>query len=141
FGDLPEWRLEDLYPAMDSAELKADLARAEEESIAFEKAYQGRIGAIATGAGARARLAEAVRAFEALEERLGRIASYAGLVHASDTTDPKRAKFYGDVQEKVTNASARLIFFSLEMNRVEDEALEKAMADPALGHYRPWIED
>jgi oligoendopeptidase F len=27
------------------------------------------------------------------------------------------------------------------LNRLDDAALDKAMADPALGHYRPWIED
>ena len=34
-----------------------------------------------------------------------------------------------------------MLFFTLELNRIDDAALEAAMADPALGHYRPWIED
>ena len=54
---------------------------------------------------------------------------------------PKRAKFYGDMQERITAASLHLLFFTLELNRVDDAALDAAMADPALGHYRPWIED
>ena len=54
---------------------------------------------------------------------------------------PTRAKFYGDVQERITAASLHLLFFTLELNRIDDAALEAAMADPALGHYRPWIED
>jgi oligoendopeptidase F len=67
--------------------------------------------------------------------------SYAGLVHAGDTVNPARAKFYGDIQEKVTAASLHLLFFTLELNRVDDAVVEAAMADPALGHYRPWLED
>ncbi len=63
------------------------------------------------------------------------------LVYAGNTTDPARAKFYGDVQERITAASLHLLFFTLELNRIDDAALEAAMADPALGHYRPWIED
>src|SRR5262249_38930706 len=55
--------------------------------------------------------------------------------------DPAIAKFYGDVQEKLTAASLHLLFFTLELNRVDDKTLEAAMADPALGHYRPWVED
>ena len=64
---------------------------------------------------------------------MGRLASYAGLVHAGNTVDPARAKFYGDVQERITAASSHLLFFTLELNRVDDALLEAAMADPALG--------
>jgi len=138
-GTLPEWNLDDLYPGMDSPTLIADLARAEADSIAFETAYKGRLADLAAAGGAK--LAEAVIAFEALEELLGRIVSYAGLLHAGDTIDPARSKFYGDVQEKITTASAHLLFFALELNRIDDALLETAMADPALGRYRPWVED
>ena len=64
-----------------------------------------------------------------------------GLLYAGDTADPVRAKFYGDMQERITAASLHLLFFTLELNRLDDAVLEAAMADPALGHYRPWIED
>ena len=63
------------------------------------------------------------------------------LVYAGNTTDPIRAKFYGDVQERITAISLHLLFFTLELNRIDDALLEAAMDDPALGHYRPWIED
>src|SRR6185503_11764631 len=46
-----------------------------------------------------------------------------------------------DMQERITAASLHLLFFTLDLNRLDDAVLEKAMADPALGHYRPWIED
>src|SRR5262249_32867748 len=72
---------------------------------------------------------------------LGRVASFAGLIHSGNATDPVRAKFFGDVQERITTSSSHLLFFSLELNKIDDEVLEKAMADPALGHYRPWIAD
>jgi oligoendopeptidase F len=137
FGDLPEWNLADLYPAMDAHELKRDLARADADSVAFETDYKGRLATLA----AEARLAEAVKRYEALEDLLGRLISYAGLVYAGNNTDPARAKFYGDIQEKITAASLHLLFFTLELNRLDDATLEGAMRDPALGYYRPWIED
>jgi oligoendopeptidase F len=46
--------------------------------------------------------------------------SYAGLVYAGDTTDPVRAKFYGDTQERLTAASSDLLFFTLELNRIDE---------------------
>jgi oligoendopeptidase F len=73
---------------------------------------------------------------------MGRIASFAGLYYYGDTTDSKRMKLFGDVQQKLTDANTPLIFFSLEINRIDDDVLEKAMAsNPAIGHYRPWLED
>src|SRR6478736_992064 len=54
--------------------------------------------------------------------------------------DRARAKFYADVQERITAASTHLLFFVLELNRIDDAKLEAAMQEPALGHYRPWLE-
>ena len=138
-GTLPEWNLEDLYPSMDSKAFKSDLAKAESESKSFNAAYRGKLEALAkknSGSG----LLEALQRYEALEELLGRIMSYAGLVYSGDTTDPARMKFYGDTQEKITAASSDLLFFELELNRLDD-ALAAKLAAGALKHYRPWLED
>src|SRR4029450_8477090 len=83
----------------------------------------------------------AIKRYEAIDERLGRLHSYASLVYAQNTTDPARAKFYGDVQERITAASLHLLFFALELKRIDDAQLENALRDPDLGHYRPGIED
>ena len=135
---LPEWNLADLYPALDAPEVARDLDRVDADCIAFEEAYKGRLADLARTAGG---LAEAVKRYEAIDDLVGRLVSYAGLVHAGDTTDATRAKFFGDVQERITAASTHLLFFTLELNRVDDALIEAAMADPALAHYRSWIED
>jgi oligoendopeptidase F len=138
---LPEWNLNDLYPGLDSPEIKRDLERADSDCLAFEKEFKGKLAQLAAGDGAGRALADAIRRYEAIDDRLGRLMSYASLVYAGNTTDPLHAKFYGDVQERITAASLHLLFFTLELNRVDDVQLENAMRDPALGHYRPWIED
>ena len=138
-GDLPEWNLRDLYPGLDSPEVRRDLDLADSECAAFEQDFKGRLAALAADGGGA--LAKAVARYEALDDRLGRLMSYASLMYAGNTTDPARAKFYGDVQERITAASLHLLFFTLELNRIDDAQLEAAMRDPALGHYRPWIED
>ncbi len=140
-GALPEWNLSDLYPGMDSPELADDLARVAREAATFEDKWKGRLAAEAAK-GANGRLGEAVRAFEALDELFGRIGSYAGLVYAANTSDPKRAKFYGDVQQKLTDASTHLLFFTLELNKIDDDLIDAALQqDARFGHYRPWVLD
>jgi oligoendopeptidase F len=138
---LPEWNLNDLYPGTDAPEVAADLAKGDAECIAFEETYKGKLAEIAASPDAGEKLAMAVKRFEAIEDLLGRVISYAGLVYTGDTTDPKRAKFYGDVQERITTASSHLLFFTLELNRIDDALIEKALTHPSFGHYRPWVED
>jgi oligoendopeptidase F len=140
-GALPEWNLSDLYPGLDSPEIKRDLEQADSDCAAFEQEFKGRLAALATGEGAGGALAAAVKRYESIDDRLGRLISYASLVYAGNTTDPVNAKFYGDIQERITAASLHLLFFALELNRIDDGQLDAAMRDPALGHYRPWIED
>jgi oligoendopeptidase F len=140
-GTLPEWNLADLYPSAESSELKADLEKSNELAIQFEQRWKGKLASEA-GKPNGGDLAESIKEFEALEELIGRIVSFAGLVYAGDTSDPKHAKLYGDIQQKMTDASTHLIFYSLELNRIDDAVIEKAMADnPAIGHYRPWLLD
>ena len=140
-GDLPEWNLDDLYDAPESPELKGDLEKAEEAADAMQESCAGKLDKILAGEDGGDALFETVRMFELLSDVMGRIVSYASLLYTGNTTDPKRQKFYGDIQEKITVISSKLLFFPLELNRLDDAALEAAMANSKLGHYRPWLED
>jgi oligoendopeptidase F len=140
-GAMPEWRLEHLYPSMGSRAYAADLKKAAEDAAAFAQAYRGKLDGMARSRDAAKKLNEAIQRFEALEDLMGRIMSYASLVYAGDTTDPAHGKFYGDAQEKITAASSDLLFFALELNRIDDQVLAAAMRKEPLKRYAPWLED
>ncbi len=140
-GKLPEWNLADLYPAIDAPEVTRDLDKLDADCVAFESAYKGKLAEKVAQSGGGEWLAEAIRSYEAIDDLAGRLASFAGLAHAGNTVDPAISKFYGDVSERITAASTHLLFFALELNRVDDTVIERAMAVPSLDHYRPWIED
>jgi oligoendopeptidase F len=140
-GKLPEWNLADLYSGIDAPEVARDLAKMDTDCVAFETDYKGKLAEYAAKDGGGRWLADAVRRYEAIDDLAGRLGSYAGLVHAGDSVDSAISKFYGDVSERLTAASTHLLFFALELNRVDDAVIERAMATPELGHYRPWIED
>lgn len=140
-GKLPEWNLADLYSGTDAPEIAHDLEKLDAECVAFEADYKGKIAERLATEGGGQWLAEAVTRYEAIDDLAGRLGSYAGLVHAGDSVDPVISKFYGDVSERLTAASIHLLFFPLELNRIDDAAMEKAMQAPELAHYRPWIED
>ena len=140
-GILPEWDLTHLYPSMDAPAFAADMERAASRALDFAGTYRGKLAAIAAQADASVALHKAVAAYEVLDDLMGRIMSYAGLVYSGDTTDPQRAKFYGDAQERITAASTELLFFTLELNRIDDAVLDAAASAPPLSHYKPWLDD
>ena len=136
FGNLPVWDLSDLYPGGDSPQFKADLEKAKADAARFEATYKGRLVEL-TKSG---RLIEAIRDSEALGDLSGRIGSFAFLQYAQKSTDPDRAKFMGDTNEALTNLSTKVLFFELELNRIEDADLEAAFArDEELARYRTWF--
>jgi oligoendopeptidase F len=139
--DLPLWDLSHLYPSQTSGTFQSDLEKAAADSLAFETKWKGKLTEAATLTGDQG-LSKALRELEALEDLLGRIASYAGLTYYSDMTNAENGKFFGDVQAKLTDLSAHLLFFALELNRIDDAVIDTSMdKDPALAHYRPWIVD
>ena len=134
--DLPEWDLSDLYPGRDSEPLARDLAQLADDAEAFRERYQGRLADLSGAA-----LGAAIETYEQLQEQSGRIISYASLVHAGDLADPEIGRFFQTMQERINTVSTTLLFFTLELNRLDDADLKAKEADPALTGYRPWLRD
>ena len=124
-------------PASTRRKSTRDLDKLDTECVAFETDYKGKLAEQTAREQGGEWLAEAVRRYEAIDDLAGRLGSYAGLVHAGDSVDPAISKFYGDVSERLTDASMHLLFFALELNRVDDAVIERAMQAPELGTLPP----
>ncbi|HEX4112681.1 MAG TPA: M3 family metallopeptidase, partial [Stellaceae bacterium] len=135
-GPLPEWDLSDLYSGPDAPELKSDLDGAAASADAFRDRYSGTLATLSGD-----ELGAAIAVFERLQDTLGRAMSYASLYYAANQEDPARGRFFQNIQERINAISTALLFFSLELNRIEDAALEEKLKSPALAHYRPWLRD
>jgi oligoendopeptidase F len=135
-GDLPTWKLSDLYSSPTGVDLDQDLKRAAEQADAFAKAYEGKVA----GLDGRT-LGKAVAAYETLSDLTGRIGSYASLYYAQNMADPERGSFSQNVSEKLTDIGSKLVFFRLEINKLEDAELAEKQKDPALAKYGPWLRD
>jgi oligoendopeptidase F len=140
-GDLPIWKLQDLYPSATSAAFKSDMEKAGKASLAFEEKWKGKLADAATKQGTDG-IGQALKEYEALDDIIGRLGSFAGLTYFSDTSSPANGKLYGDVQAKITDFSGHLLFFGLELNRIDDAVIDACMENDAVaGHYRPWLVD
>ncbi len=132
-GKLPEWDLSDLYTGEDAPELSRDLDWLQKECAGFAADYEGKLADLDADG-----LLTCVHRNEKINNIAGRIMSYAGLRYYQLTTDADRAKFLSDVQEKVTVFTTPLVFFTLEINRIEDATLDALFAANAdLARYKP----
>ena len=132
-GDLPEWDLSDLYTAEDAPELKRDLDWLEQACASFAADYEGKLATLdAKG------MLDCVLRNERISSIAGRIMSFAGLRYYQMTIDATRAKFMSDCQEKITNFTTPLVFFTLELNRLNDDHVAGLFAaSDELARYKP----
>ncbi len=135
-ADLPSWDLSDLYPGQDSQELKRDLDEAEAAAQAFAAHYAGRLPALGGAA-----VAGLIEEYERIDALLGRAASYAGLLFAGDSDDPAIGRFYQGINERVTQISSHLIFFTLELNQLDDDRIERLLEHEDLARWAPFLRD
>ena len=83
-GDLPVWDLTDLYAAPDAPEIAADLDWLTAECATFARDYEGRLAGLDA-----AGLLGAIRRWEAIQTRSGRLGSYAGLRYYQNDHRPR----------------------------------------------------
>ena len=132
----PAWDLGDLYRAADDPRIAGDLAAIESDATALEDEFKGRLPECDGD-----RLAVLLDRYEAIEDRIGRVFSFAQLLFAAHRDDPKVGQFYQGVQERVTAIGTRLLFVTLELNKLDDEVLASRVAASAgLARFRPWLD-
>ncbi len=136
-GTLPTWDLSDLYPSKDSDELEIDLNAAAEEAKIFASDYKGKVDSLDGAA-----IGAAITEYERHQERLARVMSFAHLVYAGNITDPEAGRFFQTMQEKVNDIATVLLFFELELRRIEEDDLDaKLKASKCLARFNPWLRD
>ncbi len=136
---LPRWNLTDFYQSIDDVAITKDLERADQLARQFAKEYENKFKSTNWSA---TDLATAIHQHESIEELLGKLISFSYLNYATHLTDATVVKFFQHIQEKVTAFSTHLIFFTLDLNNIDDDALAKAYSENAdLRRYKPWIDN
>jgi oligoendopeptidase F len=125
------WSLNDLYAGVDDPAVDADLDRSESLAQAFEDRYRGRVAGLSAP-----ELAEALDAYESLQEPVARAHVFADLLFAADTGDERHGALLQHVQERATAIRTRLLFFELEWVAVDDDVVATLLGDPALASRR-----
>ncbi|MCW5758565.1 MAG: M3 family oligoendopeptidase [Phenylobacterium sp.] len=137
---LPVWRLDDLYAGREDPRIAADMDRAEQLNGELAR-LEGRL--IAT----RARPAElggildrGVELYEQATNAMWGVGAYASLAASVARDDPAWSKFESDLRTRSARIASLSLFFTLEINRLEDDELEMALkAHKPAQRWRPWL--
>jgi oligoendopeptidase F len=134
--DVAVWDLSDLYDGSGDPTLTRDLEQARREAQSFHAGYAGRLAQLSG-----AELGTAIATYEAILERLHRLLSFAQLSFAGDISAPERGRFLQDIHERCNDISTETLFFTLELNKLDDVVIERQLEDPVAHRYAPWIRD
>ena len=124
------WDLNDLFAAADDPRIEEtlDACRAEAESFALR--FKGRLSALGGN-----ELLGALKELEEIQDALGRVAGYAGLLYAADSLKPEYQDLDQKVEQRATEIQNLLLFFDLEWLGLDDRTAERLIGDPALKNY------
>ena len=131
--NLPEWNLDDLYSSENDKNLTIDLKWLDKECTKFENDFKNKLSKLSAQ-----NFLKCILRYEKIQNISGRIMSFAGLRYYQSTTDPKRAKFLADMQDKITISSSKLVFFSLEINNIDNKKINSLLKeDVQLSRFKP----
>lgn len=136
---LPRWDLSDFYSSQQDPQIQKDFNQVKSLVEDFVKAYQGKFTSDKKWTGDE--LYAAIQAYEKIDELFGKLGSYGYLLFATNVNNPSVLQFFQMIQEQSTAISSPLIFFTLEINQIDDAVLEKAFKESSsLVKYKPWID-
>ena len=131
--NLPEWNLDDLYSSENDKNLTIDLKWLDKECTKFENDFKNKLSKLSAQ-----NFLKCILRYEKIQNISGRIMSFAGLKYYQSTTDPKRAKFLADMQDKITVSSSKLVFFALEINNIDNKKINSLLkGDVQLSRFKP----
>ena len=132
----PKWDLSHFYAGPTDPTIEQDLTRSAKEAAAFESSYKGRLLGLDGAA-----LGRAVAEYETISETLSKVVTYASLLHAAHVTDAGVGRFFQTTRERANDIDSHLIFFTLEVNNLPDEAIAEKLQAPELARYGAWLRD
>ncbi|KIE06142.1 hypothetical protein NF27_BK00630 [Candidatus Jidaibacter acanthamoeba] len=135
-GFMPKWDLKDLYQSPKDKALADDLSRLESDIQKFAEEYQNKIAELSGE-----EFYAAIIKYENISDLMGKIGSFAFLYYTTDMANPEKAAFFQNMQEQLTQLSAALIFFTLQINQLEDKHLDNLLKNEKLAGYKPWFRD
>lgn len=133
---IPSWNLSDFYSSIKDKKISLDLKKIATDSEKFTKTFSGKITNLNAS-----QLFSAIKNYEEIAEEIGKISSYSYLIYASDLSNHTNVSFYQNISEALNKFESQLVFFTLELNKIDDKKLTILLKNSDLKKYQPFIRD
>lgn len=133
-NSLSAWDLSDLYKGIDDPQIKKDLKAYQKNALALNKKYKGKLASLSS--------AEFLGALELLEKNAvlgGRLGGFAYLNMSTQMKNPEAMIFYQNISETLTDYAKPTVFFSLELNQLEEGKIKEWLKDKKVAFYKPFL--
>ncbi len=135
--NLPTWNLVDFYDSIEDKKIEADLNKIAGDVKKFSQEFLGKVVKLDSQ-----ELVDSIKKYEKVAELIGKLSSYSYLIYAGDLSNQKNLAFYQNISEKLSASESELVFFTLELNKIDDKKLAKFFKESAaLKKYQPFIRD
>ena len=128
---LPNWNLKDFYESIDDERIQADLKQFEEFAKNFQLKYKSKLLDHSKF------FEKVIQEYEEGSELGDKLGNYAFLIYATNMNETKIVQFYQDINEKLTELSSDLIFFTNEINATEENDFSLLL--DGSGKYKNWL--
>lgn len=128
-----EWDLSDLYQNFSDPNFSQDLESLQQQASEFRDAHRGKVKDLSAD-----QLAECFKTLEAIAEKSGYLYAFPSLIFSADTRNTEAKQFLDKVMEALTGVENQLLFFDLELQKLDAakfETLQKASTLATYQHY------
>ncbi|MFM9873095.1 MAG: M3 family oligoendopeptidase [Fimbriimonadaceae bacterium] len=124
------WDLSALFEGMDDPKIAATWISAHDRADNFATQYRGKLNNINA-----AQLAKALATYEDISNEASKPITFAHLLFAGDTSDPKIGAFMQEQTEKSSELSIKVMFFDLELQQIPEDQITALLKDSVLDQY------
>ena len=129
--NLPNWNLKDFYSSFKDEAISKDLDNFKKYTKTFKESYKDKLLSHSS------KLENIIEEYENGNEIGDKLGNYAFLIYATNMDVPEIVQFYQDINEKLTEISSDLIFFTNEINATSDDDFKKLIN--GSGKYKNWL--
>ena len=130
-NNLPNWNLKDFYSSFKDKAISQDLDIFQKFTKTFKENYKDKLLSHSS------KLENIIEEYENGNEIGDKLGNYAFLIYATNMDVPEIVQFYQDINEKLTEISSDLIFFTNEINATSEDNFKRLIN--GSGKYKSWL--
>ena len=132
--NLPVWDLTDIYTDIKDPNIKTDLKKIKDSSDKFVKKWKGKIKDLNPSD-----FLSCIETYQKICENIHKIGTHSSLIFATNMEDAEISRYNSSVSDVFTEIFSSLIFFTLELSKVNDVKIKDWMNDKNCSKWEPYL--